>query len=78
MYPHFEEVISHAHKIGLKVTVLSNGLLWSQDKIQRTKNLIDEIQFSIDGVTEQENAKVRGKTIFKKWLILFVVLLMQV
>lgn len=66
MYPQFEEVISHAHKIGLKVTVLSNGLLWSQDKIQRTKNLIDEIQFSIDGVTEQENAKVRGKNNFQK------------
>lgn len=66
MYPQFEEVITHAHQIGLKVTILSNGLLWSQDKIQRTKTIIDEIQFSIDGVTEQENAKVRGKNNFQK------------
>lgn len=66
MYPQFEEVVIHAHQIGLKATVLSNGLLWSQDKIQRMQPYIDEIQFSIDGVTEQDNAKVRGKNHFQK------------
>lgn len=66
MYPHFEEVVIHAHQVGLKVTVLSNGLLWSQDRIQRMSPYLDEIQFSIDGVTEQDNAKVRGKNHFQK------------
>ncbi len=66
MYPQFEAVVIHAHQIGLKVTVLSNGLLWTQDRILRMKPFLDEIQFSIDGVTEQDNAKVRGKNHFQK------------
>lgn len=66
MYPQFESVVIHAHQIGLKVTVLSNGLLWTQDRIQRMKLYLDEIQFSIDGVTEQDNAKVRGRNHFQK------------
>ena len=44
MYPQFEEVVMFAHQIGLKVTVLSNGLLWSEEKIQRIKSYLDEMQ----------------------------------
>lgn len=66
MYPQFEEVVMFAHQTGLKVTVLSNGLLWSEEMILRMKSYLDEIQFSIDGVTEQDNAKVRGKNHFQK------------
>lgn len=66
MYKDFEDVVIFAHQLGLKVTVLSNGLLWSEEKIARIKPYLDEIQFSIDGVSEQENAKVRGKNHFEK------------
>lgn len=66
MYSGFEEVITFAHQLGLNVTVLSNGLLWTDEQILRMKTYIDEIQFSIDGVTEQDNAKVRGKNHFQK------------
>lgn len=66
MYGGFEEVVTFAHHLGLNVTVLSNGLLWTEKQILRMKPYIDEIQFSIDGVTEQENAKVRGKNHFQK------------
>ena len=66
MYGNFEEVVTFAHQIGVNVTVLSNGLLWTEEQIQRMKFYIDEVQFSIDGVTEQENAKVRGKNHFQK------------
>lgn len=66
MYSGFEEVVAFAHQLGLNVTVLSNGLLWTDEQILRMKTYIDEIQFSIDGVTEQDNAKVRGKNHFQK------------
>lgn len=66
MYDGFEEVVTFAHQLGLKVTVLSNGLFWTEEQILRIKPYIDEIQFSIDGVTEQDNAKVRGKNHFQK------------
>lgn len=66
LYDGFEDVIMFAHNQGLSVTVLSNGVLWTEEQICRMKPYIDEIQFSIDGVTEQENAKVRGKCHFQK------------
>ena len=66
MYDGFEEVVTYAHQLGLNVTVLSNGLLWTEEQILRMKSYIEEIQFSIDGVTEQDNAKVRGKNHFQK------------
>lgn len=66
MYDGFEEVVTYAHQLGLNVTVLSNGLLWTEEQILRMKSYIDEIQFSIDGVTEEDNAMVRGKNHFKK------------
>ena len=66
MYSGFEEVVMYAHQQGLNVTVLSNGLLWIEEQIHRMKPYIDEIQVSIDGVTEHDNAKVRGKNHFQK------------
>lgn len=62
----FEEIVRYAHNIGLEVTVLSNGVLWTDEMIDRMAEHIDEAQFSIDGVNEQENAKVRGKNHFDK------------
>lgn len=62
----FEDIVKYAHYIGLGVTVLSNGVLWSDDQIDRMTPFIDEIQFSIDGVNDQDNAKVRGKNHFDK------------
>lgn len=66
MNPHFEEIVRYAHNIGLDVTVLSNGILWTEELIDRLSDCIDEAQFSIDGVNEQENAKVRGENHFDK------------
>lgn len=61
MFKDFAEVLKHAHHIGLKVTVLTNGLLWTEGMIEDLAPLIDEIQFSIDGANEKTNAVVRGK-----------------
>ena len=62
----FEEIVEFAHNIGLEVTVLSNGVLWTDDMIHRMVPYITEVQFSIDGVNEQDNAKVRGSNHFEK------------
>lgn len=66
MFKEFASILKHAHNIGLKVTVLSNGLLWSENTIEELVPYIDEIQFSIDGVNEETNASVRGKGNFNK------------
>ena len=61
MFKGFANILKHAHDIGLKVTVLSNGLLWTENMIEELAPFIDEIQFSIDGVNERTNAVVRGE-----------------
>ena len=61
MFKGFASVLRHAHDIGLKVTVLSNGLLWTENMIEELAPFIDEVQFSIDGVNERTNAAVRGE-----------------
>lgn len=62
----FEEIVRYAHHEGLEVTVLSNGVLWSDEMVRRMAPYIAEAQFSIDGVNEQDNAKVRGANHFEK------------
>lgn len=62
----FPDILKHANKIGLNVTVLSNGILWSLDMIESLSPYITEIQISIDGVDEESNSVVRGKGHFDK------------
>ena len=66
MFKNFPQIISHAHDLGLKSTVLSNGLLWSDKLIHDLALFIDEIQFSLDGVDEETNSMVRGSGHFEK------------
>ena len=66
MFKNFPQIISHAHDLGLKSTVLSNGLLWSDKLIYELAPFIDEIQFSLDGVDEETNSMVRGSGHFEK------------
>lgn len=66
MFKNFPQIISHAHDLGLKSTVLSNGLLWSDKLIHELAPFIDEIQFSLDGVDEETNSMVRGRGHFEK------------
>lgn len=62
----FEKIVEYAHNIGLEVTVLSNGVLWTDEMIDSMAPYITEAQFSIDGVNEQDNAKIRGANHFDK------------
>ena len=62
----FEDLVKYASTSGLLGTVLSNGILWTQEKIKSLSPYISEVQISIDGVDEQTNAKVRGKGHFDK------------
>ena len=56
----FEAILTHAHQIGLSTTILSNGILWTEEQITRLSPAISEIQISIDGFDENSNAKIRG------------------
>lgn len=66
MNPDFDEILIHASTIGLETTVLSNGILWTKERIEQLSPYINQIQISIDGFDETSNAKVRGKGHFDR------------
>jgi radical SAM protein with 4Fe4S-binding SPASM domain len=60
----FSEIVYSAKKNGLTVGVLSNGILWSQEFVEKNKEYIDEVQISIDGYDQQSYRAVRGTDSF--------------
>lgn len=66
MNPDFEDIVKYASSIGLSVTILSNGVLWTDKLIDRLYGYVNQIQISLDGINEQTNASVRGKGVFNK------------
>lgn len=60
----FKDIVDTAKGVGLKVGVLSNGLLWSQDFVESIKDSIDEVQISIDGFDANSYMCVRGSDTF--------------
>lgn len=66
MNPDFEDIVKYASSIGLSVTILSNGVLWTDKLIDDLYEYVSEIQISLDGINEQANASVRGKGVFDK------------
>lgn len=60
MNPAFDDILIHAASLQLETTVLSNGILWTQERIAKLASHISQIQISIDGFDETSNAKIRG------------------
>lgn len=62
----FDAILQHASTIGLATTVLSNGILWTKERIKSLAPIINEIQISIDGFDESSNAIIRGAGHFER------------
>ncbi len=62
----FPTIVTWCKNTGLVVEVLTNGTLWNETLLERVSSSIDKIQISIDGYSEEENAKVRGFGSFNK------------
>ncbi len=58
------EIVAFAHGNGLKVKLLTNGYMLTDEFIDSISPLLHQIQISIDGYSEEENAKVRNKGSF--------------
>ena len=67
-YKDWFEVIKSTKKNDITVTILSNGILWNEEKINKAKKYIDEIQISVDGTDEKSNSLIRGRGNFEKAL----------
>lgn len=64
----FGHILKYTHEIGLKTSVLTNGVSWSKEMVNDLYKYIDEIQISVDGYSEETNASIRGRHIYEKAL----------
>lgn len=62
------EVVKHAHSLGLKSELLTNGTLWTEELIEKVAPFTSRVQISIDGYSETSNAPIRGKDNFNRAL----------
>lgn len=67
-YKDWFDLIKFTKEIGITVTILTNGVLWNKEKIEKSKQYIDEVQISLDGTDENSNKIIRSKNNFKKAL----------
>ncbi|MEE1190169.1 MAG: radical SAM protein, partial [Bacteroidales bacterium] len=62
----FFNIVEYAHNIGLEVSIMTNGTLWTDEMIDRATKFLSGVQVSIDGYNKEEYEKVRGKGQFEK------------
>lgn len=61
-------IIKYANELKLEVQLMTNGTLWTDELISKIAPLVSNVQISIDGYSEEENAMIRGKGNFCKAL----------
>lgn len=66
MDPDFQTIVKAAYEKGIRSTVLTNGILWTDELIDQLSPLMAEVQISIDGVDDESNAQVRKAGIFEQ------------
>ncbi len=62
------DLINCAYEAGLKIDILTNGVSWTAEMIDEVAPKVNAVQISVDGFSEEENSKVRGKGSFDKAL----------
>ena len=60
------EILKYSSKLGLVNTVLTNGVEWNEELVNKAYQYINEVQISIDGYDEDSNSNVRGNGNFGK------------
>ena len=64
----FETIVQNGSELGLRMNVLSNGVLMDEDRIRKIAHYLASVQISIDGYSDESNSVVRGKGSFEKAL----------
>lgn len=68
LFDQWLELIKYCKQLGLKVVLLSNGLLWTENIIREAHQFIDQIQISVDGYDDASYFNVRNYNGFSKAL----------
>lgn len=61
LYPHWKEVLSHARKLGLSISVHTNGMALTEKNVSFLDEIgIAKVMVSADGDTPESHNKIRG------------------
>lgn len=61
-----EELLASANSKGLRTSILSNGMLWTERRIEALKPYLDFVNISLDGASDSVHDAVRGKGSFRQ------------
>jgi len=68
-HPDIMEILSYAGKMGISVTIITNGLLIDEEKARELNDTsVDYLTVSIDGARAETHEHIRGKGTFPKVL----------
>ncbi len=59
LYKPLIELLEHARRLGMRTAVTTNGMLLTERKIERLRDVVDVLAISIDGVPASHN-RIRG------------------
>ncbi len=59
LYKPLTELLEHAHQLGMRTAVTTNGMLLTERKIERLRDVVDVLAISIDGIPASHN-RIRG------------------
>jgi radical SAM protein with 4Fe4S-binding SPASM domain len=60
------KLAKRAQENDLEVHLFTNGTLIDRDMVSKLEKYVDEIQFGLDGATQEVNDKIRGKGVYNK------------
>lgn len=66
LVPWLPDLLKHIKARGLRTSILSNGMLWTDKRISEIGRYVDLVNVSLDGATEEVHDAVRGKGSFRQ------------
>ena len=51
-------ILQLAKELQLSITIMTNGILWTEPLVEQAAKCVSAIQISIDGFNEEENLEV--------------------
>ncbi len=64
----FDKIVRVASNLGLEVKLLTNGSLFTSERVEQIADYISSVQISIDGYSEETDKQIRGAEHFSKAL----------
>ena len=65
-YPGFDEIYFFLQELGIKVSILTNGVLLGKERIELFKRFRSSVQVSLYGTSDDAYERVTGKRVFEK------------